>query len=170
MKTLEYRTTDKSTWGDGPWQTEPDKRQWLDKSTGLPCLIVRGPFGGLCGYVGVPPWHPAFETPYSEMDVEVHGGLTFADFCQTGEPVENSICHIVDDGEEDRVWWFGFDCGHYGDMMPGYRRDLIAQMFDGHCREGVYRTFAYVKSNVRNLAKQLADLATKQQPSAGSDD
>lgn len=164
MKTIEYRTVDKSSWGNGPWQEEPDKRQWQDKATGLPCLIVRGPFGGLCGYVGVPPAHPAFEKPYSDMDVEVHGGLTYADFCQPGEAAEKGICHIVDDGEDDRVWWFGFDCGHYGDMMPGHRRDLIAQMFDGHCRAGVYRTLAYVESNVRDLARQLADFATTKLP------
>lgn len=36
METLEYRTKDKSTWGDGPWQQEPDKKQWQDAATGLP--------------------------------------------------------------------------------------------------------------------------------------
>lgn len=60
METSEHRDVDKSGWGPGPWNDEPDKRQWQDEATGLPCLIVRGPVGALCGYVGVPPDHPAY--------------------------------------------------------------------------------------------------------------
>ena len=49
----EYTTIDKSTWGPGPWQSEPDKLQWVDKETQFDCLIVRnGEIGNLCGYVG----------------------------------------------------------------------------------------------------------------------
>ena len=57
METIEYRTMDKSVWGPGPWQNEPDKRQWQDEATGLPCLIVRNSMGALCGYVGVSEGH-----------------------------------------------------------------------------------------------------------------
>lgn len=64
MQTLRYTTVDKSTWGDGPWQSEPDKMQWQDEATGLPCLIVRGPVGALCGYVGIAPDHPAYGLSY----------------------------------------------------------------------------------------------------------
>jgi hypothetical protein len=65
MKTREYRTIDKSAWADGPWHHEPDKRQWQDPETGLFCLIVRTPLsGGLCGYVAVPPEHPAHGLHY----------------------------------------------------------------------------------------------------------
>jgi hypothetical protein len=98
MKTIEYRHRDKSDWGEGPWQDEPDKRQWQDEATGLPCLVVRNRGGALCGYVGVPAGHPCFEVDYDDVygtynedytertsgplpDLEVHGGLTFSDFC-----------------------------------------------------------------------------------------
>lgn len=65
MQAIEYRgIIDKSTWGDGPWQREPDKAQWQDEVTGLPCLAVRGPFGSWCGYVGVVPTHPAHGLDY----------------------------------------------------------------------------------------------------------
>lgn len=65
MKTIEYRSIDKSTWADGPWHHEPDKRQWQDPATGLFCVIVRSPLGGnLCGYVGLPPDHPAYGLHY----------------------------------------------------------------------------------------------------------
>jgi hypothetical protein len=45
MDTIEYRTIDKSQWGPGPWQDEPDKKQWQDEATGLPCLEGFAPFG-----------------------------------------------------------------------------------------------------------------------------
>lgn len=65
METIEYRTADKTGWGAGPWQQEPDKRQWQDEATGLPCLAVRGPGGHWCGYVGVAEGHPLYRKGYS---------------------------------------------------------------------------------------------------------
>ena len=71
MERIEYRdVVDKSQWGDGPWQSEPDKIQWQDAATGLPCLIVRGPVGALCGYVGVPKTHPAYGLHYDGCTTE----------------------------------------------------------------------------------------------------
>lgn len=65
MRTIEYRTIDKSAWADGPWHHEPDKRQWQDAATGLFCVIIRVDFSGnLCGYVAVPPDHPAYGLHY----------------------------------------------------------------------------------------------------------
>jgi hypothetical protein len=63
MRTIEYRFIDKSAWADGPWHHEPDKRQW--EVDGLYCLILRnGMLGNLCGYVGLPPDHPAYGLHY----------------------------------------------------------------------------------------------------------
>ena len=67
METIEYRTFDKTTWGDGPWQSEPDKRQWTDQATGLPCLIARSMLGCLCGYVGISPGHPLHGVDYNGL-------------------------------------------------------------------------------------------------------
>lgn len=76
MKTIEYRTIDKSSWPRGPWDAEPDKRQWQDEATGLPCLIVRVDHSGhLCGYVGVPPKHPLYEVSYSEPSDKLRAAL-----------------------------------------------------------------------------------------------
>jgi len=158
MKNLEYRFTDKSDWGDGPWQNEPDKIQWLDEATGLPCLIVRGPQGSLCGYVGVSEGHPSFQSRISDVDVEVHGGLTFADFCSTDPRHEQGICHVVEPGENDRVWWLGFDCAHAWDLSPGMNarmRDIRLRIPDPHDRQEVYRDIEYVKQQTRELAAQL---------------
>lgn len=91
----EYRFIDKTTWGPGPWQTEPDKIQWQDMATGLACLAVRHPVHGhWCGYVGVPEGHPLFGKSYDDAErFDVHGGITFADTCQEDEQ-EQGICHI----------------------------------------------------------------------------
>ena len=152
MEAKEYRTIDKSAWGDGPWQDEPDKMQFTDNATGLPCLIVRVPFhGGLCGYVGVFEGNPNFGRDYNDVDADVHGGLTFSDFSTYGANLDESrhICHALDRGEPGRVWWLGFDCAHYGDFTPacGYR-------LCGY--NSTYRNIFYVKTQIAHLAGQLA--------------
>lgn len=153
MKEQEWTYVDRSTWpehGNADWDNEPDKKQWLDKETGLPCLIVRGPSGALCGYVGVPSTHPCFEKDYGDVCVEVHGGLTFSDRCHPREEFKG-ICHIVEEGDDDNVWWLGFDCAHYGDITPAYD-----SMIDW---ESSYKNFRYVQNEVEFLAKQLAEKA-----------
>src|SRR5262245_28942541 len=114
MKTIEYRWIDKEKWARGPWDQEPDKVQWSDLETGLPCLVVRHPrLGNWCGYVGVSEDHPWFGQAYYDEQVKIrcHGGLTYSNFCQPSDK-EHGICHVVESGESDKVWWFGFDCCH----------------------------------------------------------
>src|SRR5689334_8643487 len=99
---LRFGTPFETVMPPGPWTSEPDKVQWLDDATDLDCLIVRGPMGALCGYVGVPPEHLWHGKGYSqclkagctdewcyehspEARVRVHGGLTFADSCREFE-------------------------------------------------------------------------------------
>lgn len=151
MKTLEWTTVDKRAWGDGPWQNEPDKRQWQDEETGLPCLIHRGPSGALCGYVGVPVGHSAYKAEYDALDVSVHGGLTFYGQCQPNATEESGICHTVEPGEPSIVWWLGFDCAHAGDVMPAYKK------YTG-IPGGKYRDITYVTSECKSLAKQLSEM------------
>ena len=157
--TLEYRTIDKTSWPRGPWDQEPDKKQFEDQATGLPCLVVRNrDMGFLCGYVGVPPGHPAHGVKYDELDVDVHGGPTFSEACMEGDQ-ERSICHIPGPGDPDHVWWIGFDTGHAFDFMPGHRARMQSYGLDLHTLEGEeYRTLAYVESQCAELARQLAAL------------
>jgi hypothetical protein len=135
----------------GPWQDEPSKVQWVDAATGLPCLIVRGPLGSLCGYVGVFPNHPLHQVDYNDgVDLEVHGGITFSDKCQPTTDHSKGVRHIPEPGTSDDVWWFGFDCAHCFDIVPG--------MIEFSLRErdrGEYRDVRYVASEVRKLAAQL---------------
>lgn len=152
METIEYKNPGlpRTFWGKGEWENEPDKKQWGDESTGLPCLIVRNYSGALCGYVGLPPSHPLYGKEYDDVAVDCHGGLTFAGQCQ--EPVNEceGVCHKAPEGE-DNVWWLGFDCHHYMDKTP---QDFILKREEG----AVYRDFAYVTAQVQHLATQLAAL------------
>lgn len=154
MQTIEYRTIDKSGWGSGPWSDEPDKRQWRDEATGLPCLIVRAgrDLGHLCGYVGVPAGHPAHGKDYDHLDVEVHGGLTFASACSHGAE-DRAICHKVEPGEPDDVWWLGFDCAHIGDVSPAMGRYQKHRNWDES-----YKDFDFVVREVQRLAEQLSKM------------
>lgn len=159
MQTIEYRTVDKSTWARGAWDSEPDKVQWQDDKTGLPCLAVRAhTTGAWCGYVGVPRGHPAYHTYYDEVDAKVHGGLTFSGPCQKKMGEDKGICHMPEAGETDDVWWLGFDCAHAFDKSPAMEaliRSLPNPPDMDHHNYDVYRDLAYVRVQVRALAKQL---------------
>lgn len=158
METIEYRTYDKSTWGEGPWQAEPDKKQWLDTATGYPCLIVRNHLGTLCGYVGVSEKHPCYQSKYDSPNIEVHGGLTFAGHCSPNADETKHICHKTDD--EDNVWWLGFDCHHLCDLAPAMESMLssMPRAYFEYRSEDIYRDFEYVTNEVQDLAKQLKAL------------
>ena len=170
-----WHTVDKSGWGAGPWQDEPDKEQWPDPATGFACLLKRNPSGALCGYVGVPqghPWHgsgysPGYDDELNERElppalkllhnVSVHGGLTYADACQEGDDGE-TICHVAAPGEPEPLWWFGFDCAHAWDLSPAraYREMLGGFMTS---RDETYRTADYVKAECASLAASAAAAA-----------
>ena len=71
-------------------------RDWV--AHGLRCVIAHGGVS-LCGYVLVPDGHPDERKGYDDVDVDVHGGLTFR-------------CKAAGGGS-----WFGFDCAHGGDWF-----------------------------------------------------
>jgi hypothetical protein len=156
MKTIEYTTIDRSEldWPSGPWDGEPDKVQWPDEATGLPCLAVRHQSSGhWCGYVGVGSDHRYYGINYDDCQVEVHGGLTFASHCQPGGFESSGVCHLPEPGESGEVWWLGFDCAHAWDLSPWYQARGL------NCPLDVYRTLDYVKDECKSLAAQLAKAA-----------
>ena len=211
MQAKSWTFVKKEKWGEGPWQHEPDKMQFADPETGLPCLIHRGPAGQLCGYVGITEGHKFFGIKYSDCSLpeakprgprpgdgeptqigdrtlppmperivkmmqerkqcnedghcshcpeamlDVHGGITFSEFCLEMRADGHGICHVADPGEPEKVWWFGFDCAHLGDLCPAYG-DLLGGR-KSVMREGDYRDVAYVQQEIAQLAKQLKALA-----------
>lgn len=153
-----YRTEDKSTWGDGPWQDEPDKISWHDEKTGFACLLKRNRMGCYCGYIGLTPDHPLYGVDYSDIDVDVHGGLTYSDYCEDG-PEETSICHVPKPGEPDDLFWIGFDTCHITDRLPAFEarhKDLFGDESTFVVEWATYKTLAYCRAEVEYLAAQLA--------------
>lgn len=171
MQTIEYTNPqiDREGWPAGPWDDEMDKIQWLDEATGFPCLIVRNRLGGLCGYVGVPRGHRFYEVDYDNVSIgdddgpydennypPAHGGLTYANKCLDG-PEDQTICHVVEEGEDDDVWWVGFDCAHAFDLLPGMLALNKKYGEFPHHKEDTYKNVAYVKRNVEELAAWLKE-------------
>jgi hypothetical protein len=214
MERIEYRNVvDKSDYLPGPWNDEPDKVQWQDEATGLPCLIVRGPFGALCGYVGVSRGHPLHCVDNEGVaSLKVHGGITFAGGCDSptqrgyqemlsdvpahlkeaksnphGDSAKwvkewlpaltsfasylehhegKAICHRVEPGQPDDVWWLGFDCAHAGDTIPAtafvptptgltiFKAEMCHDVASDW--ENSYKDIQYVTAECARLAKQLA--------------
>jgi hypothetical protein len=181
---------------DRPWETEPDSLAF--EADGLPCVMWRNHYRAWCGYVGVGPEHPLFGLPMNHplklppswfegrkfdqsvgaidlfahilsganaiddacpisLAFQVHGGVSYAD-------------DRVPDHEPDGRWWFGFDCGHAGDFLPGAPdinkmmnamvesmpkevRGTMRKIVFGN--EGHYRDQQYVVGECQSLAAQL---------------
>lgn len=171
-----WTTIDKTGWGPGPWQDEPDKIHWIDPETDLDCLMVRVPHSGhWCGYVAVADGHPAFGKDYDDVRVgpcpddnhwshepscyiEVHGGLTFAGPCSKSDDPATGICHVPGPGRPDHVWWLGFDCAHLNDLSPA-RASRERSRDWPTLGNDIYRDRAYVEAEVRDLARQLRAMA-----------
>jgi hypothetical protein len=179
-----------------PWETEPDHLAF--EADSLPCVMWRNHYRAWCGYVGVGAGHPLFGLPMNHplklppswfegrkldqsvgpidlfahilsganaiddacpisLAFQVHGGVSYAD-------------DHVPDHEPDGRWWFGFDCGHAGDFLPGVPninkmmtemvesmpkevRETMRGIVFGH--EAAYRDQQYVVGECQSLAAQL---------------
>lgn len=141
--------------GRGEWGHEPfDFGVWVDNATGLTCAIKRNHGGAWCGYVFVEEDHPINQRDASDDEyrtdltsgnpawLNVHGGVTWHDTMS------------VPDGLADGMA-VGFDCAHYGDLIPGYSVERNHPDPMSSRRDGTYRTASYVIDEVRSLAKQI---------------
>lgn len=139
----EYKV-DRTDWPSGPWDKEPDRVDF--EHAGFACMLIRNQVGAWCGYVGVPAGNPNYGKGYDDVDVSVHGGLTYASKCQ------GHICHVPKPGMPDDVWWLGFDTAHAGDGPPG-----LIKMYSGmkHNSLGTYKTMVYARRETEQLAEQL---------------
>jgi hypothetical protein len=134
-----------------PWEHEPDNEEWVHDLTGYKCTVWRHPtLGHLCGYVVIPKGHRVWGKGYDDVDVDVHGGLTYAD-----------------EDKETGEWVFGFDCSHGGDLSPSLLATLMkyaeldGESIEFKLRTEKYRTFEWVKGQVKSLARQLKLLDMK---------
>ena len=104
--------------------------------------------GYRCGYVAVPKTHLCFGCCYNdpdiEINIEVHGGLTF------DGPLELPGLPVLTD-----LWWFGFDCAHYGDA-PDITLNPDADQFQCFPGKGHVWTLEEVTRECESLSKQLS--------------
>lgn len=127
------------------------EKDWITDA-GLRAVVLALPLGHRCGYVAVQHEHPAYGKGYDDVDVEAHGGLTYAG----GE----------DDypAEGKGVWWFGYDCAHYLDALdPAIMSEEYKKLFFKwpalSLREtATLRDTAYCVAECEALAKQLKEL------------
>lgn len=173
----------KEKWPPGPWHDEPDELSWIDEETGYKCLIRRGFFGSLCGYVGLHEGHKLYGKKYnyrfpiddlgeSPCDMDKNGpinlllealyrGFKGADGCC-------QLCAVINvhggltftdmwEQQNDGLWYLGFDCGHCNDYQPGLDASLSQHSFHNPnlFHGSTYRDLEYVKNECRRLASQL---------------
>jgi hypothetical protein len=101
------------------------------------------------------------------LALHVHGGVTYA-----------GHLHFVEAMQGDDAWWFGFDCGHVGDLHPAmhdneframrsfmtpeqqksFEEKGVFGMMQRAMRNSVWRSKDYVISECQHLAAQLAKI------------
>lgn len=145
---------DKSDWGDGAWQGEPDLVMWRAKTPPhYRCQVSRNYFGSLNGYVAIPPGHPAHGVDFQRVEhLPSHRGLSFSGWAT------------------EQHWVLGFHCGGTFDVQPAMNarlrktgpvpafmtgeEDGMGEAFRMH-----YRDLPYVRAVVETLAAALAKIA-----------
>jgi len=115
------------------------EKEWTTKA-GFKAEVIATDMGHRCGYVTVPKDHPWHGKTYNDVDLDVHGGLTYA-------------------GMEDGDWWFGYDCAHFGDardpeLMSDKYKAIRMRSFDGD----TVKTLDFCVNECESMAWQLKDV------------
>jgi hypothetical protein len=116
------------------------EKEWVTEA-GLKAQVVATPMGHRCGYVGVPAGHPMFGKHYDDVEVAVHGGLTYSE-------------------EDEGLWCFGYDCGHWDDAKdPEIMSDEMKKRFNRWTDTGgTIKTLEFCVAECEALAKQLEEM------------
>jgi hypothetical protein len=125
---------------------EGDFEEWTDPYSNYLCRISRMiEFQHWNGYVRIPKNHPCYGKHYDDIEVEVHGGLSFADhyFPSYSPPIK-----------DENYYFVGYDTGHAWDRSPRIMIHFSHPRFP----DEVYRTKEYVIEETTKLAKQLKDI------------
>ena len=123
---------------------------------GFQWVVVNNGMGYRCGYVRVPLGHPWHGKSYWDLNVDVHGDLSFS------EP--DQPC---DTPGADTDWWIGFDCAHAFDApdpeLARSRSDsgpslslLNKLLTDSDSERYEVRTQVYVENECRSLCQQAS--------------
>jgi hypothetical protein len=146
-------------WGEGEWVNEPDLVEF--EYLGYKCrihrvfliegIIPKLCFGHLCGYVRISKDHSYAEKDFMEIDLDCHGGLTYARL------------------EDDGFFWIGFDCAHSNDIVPStnlmYKEmEKKAIEFHSHIKASdrrlytLYRNTDFVINECKKIVNQLIEM------------
>ena len=107
------------------------EKEW--EAYGFKCKVIFVRQSHRCGYVGIPKGHVAYDKDYTDLPIEVHGGLTYGQF------------------GEDGLKWFGFDCAHAGDATAHFSLE-----------EGDhFWTLDEVVEETEKMAKQFSELTLR---------
>jgi len=128
---------------------------------GLKCVVLMvNDAGHRSGYVGVPRDNPFFGLYYARPElgnIDVHGGLSYS----SGNPFES---YPIKMPTWESTWWFGYDCGHYGDgldveAMP----EKVAAIHRQYHSDEPYpiRDLEYCIKECESLADQLVSISNK---------
>ena len=142
---------------------KPYKVEKAWEHAGLKCVVVLNrEQGHRCGYVRIMPDHPSHCEPYNDVDVHVHGGLTYGRL------------------DVEHGYWLGWDCAHFGDSYVNpdvptdykweseesresyeysYKTRNLAPIREGEFAH--YWTFEEVVAETERLAQQLYELSLK---------
>lgn len=174
--------SEKTFYTHGEWEDEPDFEEFVHAE--LPCIVVRTDMGHLCGYVGVPPNHPAYPERMKDIREFTRKGIQKEDGDWLVIPTPNippnwtdvsyqdldidvhgglTWSEIGDDyhGRKEGFKWFGFDCAHAWDYLPP-TNEKVHQIYVevtgriGPSDHETYRNWEYVKQQTEHLAEQLA--------------
>jgi len=149
-----FNLVDKSKWAKGKWNEEPDAVifTYADEGYKVPCCLVRHKKEGHWqGYVGVDPKHPFYGEDYHTLNKVLHNKvLTYSDGS------------LEFPNKFSGYYWFGFDMGHYGDLIPKdiTKDSFIKRLFGIKTKtEGIYRDIDYVEKIIIVLAKEIIALS-----------
>ena len=152
------------------------EKEWITED-GYLALVTLTPMGHRCGYVVVNKNHPAYGKEYYTFtdsepinpteqainNIEVHGGLTYAD------KLKFKVEHVTEPKED--TWVFGFDAAHCDDAPD---REATIEVYKDNkdivdnlkiiedieskypmSTKGIIRTLDYMVQECNKLSKQL---------------
>lgn len=93
-----------------------------------------------CAYIMIPQNNKYFEKDYEEIDINVHGGLTYSN-CYLPFETRNS---------DNKSWYIGWDYAHHGDYA-GYEEKIPKEFRIG----GKKWTTEEIKNEVREACYQI---------------
>lgn len=124
---------------------------------GYACRIIRSlSLMSLLGYVAIEKNHVFYNVGYDDINIDVHGGLTYASNKQPPTVVKDTMTNKLDyitmphHNKPKNAWWVGFDCSHYGDIIPAH--PLLSNGQD------TYKGIEFVKNEIKGMVNQLISI------------